>query len=437
MRIYTAILAFLICRATAGVYAEVLIKPDNPDINYYGRFDRTNVANAVRFDWPGSIIEAVFPGPLIGVELNDGGNSYFNVEIDGVVVDTLTPSSTSRRIIRTNLSTDTNHTIRLILRTNARICSFGGFYLANGKTLAPKPGRPLRKMEFTGDSWTAGNVIGSKTVDNRKDYNASLTFARLTSKAYHAEDMLIARGGCGLVRSNGGEATMPTRYLRTLCEGTATWDFSSWIPDVVIILLGINDFINGVSDANFRTAYTNFVKTVRGYYDSVPVILAGLTDNVSGHNILNNVKTVAQSFTNVYTFSSPVTYAGAKSVWYHPNQEQHHQIADALIPVIKQATGWDTMPPVETSRPHLRENVSRLLYSGTWTIKTATDAVSFPAEIVNGKAEITIHNCRGQLVQHVITTRRKVSLKKDYGLPDGMYVITGSTIRGQFKPYSP
>lgn len=81
------------------------MKPDNSSINYYGRLDRSDAATALRFNKPGSSIEAAFSGLVIGVELNDGGGSYFNVEIDGVVVDMLNPSTTTKRTIRTDLST--------------------------------------------------------------------------------------------------------------------------------------------------------------------------------------------------------------------------------------------------------------------------------------------------------------------------------------------
>ena len=77
-----AIIVCLVSWATDHVYAEVLIKPDDPNINYYGRYNFSNSPNAVKFNWPGSIIETCFPGPSIGVEMNDGDTNYFNIEID-------------------------------------------------------------------------------------------------------------------------------------------------------------------------------------------------------------------------------------------------------------------------------------------------------------------------------------------------------------------
>jgi hypothetical protein len=190
MKRFTALMAAYAVFLTTGIAcAEVLIRPNDANINYYGRFDFSRSADSVAFDWPGAIIEAVFPGPSIGVELKDNG-SYFDVEIDGVKRDSLPPSAVTHRTISTTL-TPADHTIRIALRTNGYRCSFRGFYIADGKVLAAKPAQPVRKMEFIGDSWTAGDVVlqpaGGSTA-YLWSFEATLTYARLTSRAFHAQD---------------------------------------------------------------------------------------------------------------------------------------------------------------------------------------------------------------------------------------------------------
>jgi lysophospholipase L1-like esterase len=400
-RFITLCIVYAIFGSTGIVCAEVLIKPNDTNINYYGRFDFSTSSTTVKFNWPGTIIEASFPGPSIGVELTDGG-AYFNVEIDGVLVDSLKPATTNRRTIRTNLSTTANHTIRITLRTNGPNCSFGGFYLADGKALAAKPSQPFRKIEFIGDSWTAGDVIGSTTSNGLQYFNAALTYARVTSRAFHAQDKLIARGGCGMVKSNGGAATMPTRYSKILCDGTTNWDFTSWIPELVVIFFGINDFNNGVADADFKTAYTGFINTIRGHYANVPIILIGLTDNINGHNILTDVQAVAQSFIKVFTFSSPVTLANAKALWQHPNQAQHHQIADALIPVVKQATGWDT---VQSGNVTLPRKESRRVFSDIRESREG-ETIMVTSPLASAQGEGDIFDVVGHRIRHFAFDRQ-------------------------------
>ncbi len=417
---------FLVLTATGTICAEVLIKPNDANINYYGRFDLSNSSSVVKFNWPGSIIEASFPGPSIGVELNDGGGSYFNVEIDGVLLDSLAPTTNTHRSIKTDLSTTVNHTIRITLRSNGwQTCSFGGFYLQDGKKLSDKPVKPSRKIEFIGDSWTAGNVmLQTSGADNQKYYNAARSYARLTSQAFHAQDMLVARGGCGLVKSNGSDANMPTRYPKTLCDGTTTWDFTSWIPDLVVIFLGINDFNNGVTDAYFKTAYTSFITTVRSHYQNVPIILIGLAGNV-----LTDVQSVAQSFSKVYTYSSPVTLANAKALWMHPDVAQHRQIADGLIPVVKQATGWDTVPPVSVEPVTTKQITQHITETNTSIIKTPLGNIVFDPMFSGMLKEVSIYNCSGRLVGKCFTLAQNVMVTKEFGIPPGVYIVKKSILK--------
>jgi lysophospholipase L1-like esterase len=418
------VIAYSVFLSAGIACAEVLIKPNDANINYYGRFDFSNSAATVPFNWPGAIIEACFPGPSIGVELNDGNGGYFNVEIDGVLVDSLSPTTTTHRTIKTNLST-ANHTIRITLRTNATNCAFGGFYLADGKALATRPPQPTRKIEFIGDSWTAGNVMGQTSgADNLKYYNASLTYARLTSLAYHAQDKLVARGGCGLVTSNGGAANMPARYPKILCDGTSNWDFASWIPGLVVVFLGINDFNNGVTDANFRTAYISFINTIRGHYPDVPIILIGLAGNV-----LTDVKTVAQSFANVRTFSSPVTLANARALWAHPDAAQNRQIADSLIPVVKLATGWDTAAPVGIRVPDPKQEVRYAAGANPGLMKTSQDRIVFRSKLSGVDKEIIVYDCSGRPLRKLVTGKQTLFLSRDLGLPPGVYLIKTTALR--------
>ncbi len=407
---------FLTLGIAAAIHAEVLIKPNDPNINYYGRFDFSNSATTVPFNWPGSVIEAGFPGPSIGVELNDGNGSYFNVEIDGALVDSLLPTTTTHRTIRTNLSAG-NHTIRITLRSNGLNCSFSGFYLANGMSLVAPPAKPLHKIEFIGDSWTAGDVIGQTTgTPNLKYFNASLTYARRSTIAFHAQDILVARGGAGLIKSQGNAATMPTRYPKTLCDGTANWDFNSWTPDLAVIFLGINDYtIGGVTDTNFRATYRTFINTVRGHYPNVPLILVGLAGST-----LTNVQAVATSFTGTTVFSSPITLANAKALYQHPNQAQHQQIADSLVAVIKRVMGWDTAATVGIQASQTGHEART---HGDTFIKTSLDKIVFPADLTGVNKEIIAFDYSGRSIRKWVTEKQTVFLTGDMNLPAGLYFL--------------
>ena len=406
---------FLALGFAGAVSAEILIKPNDANINYYGRFDFSNSASTVPFNWPGAIIEARFSGPSIGVELTDGGG-YFNVEIDGVKQDSLAPTSTTHRTLKTNLSTDI-HTIRITLRANGVNCAFGGFYLADGNSLVAPPTKPTRKIEYIGDSWTAGDVIGqTSTPIDQKYFNAPLTYARRTTEAFHAQDIIAARGGVGLVKSQGGAAVISTRYPKTLCDGTTNWNFASWIPDLVVLSLGINDStIGGVTDTAFRAAYRALITTVRGNYPNVPLILMG----ISGTN-LRNVNVVATFFPGITMFSSPITLANAKALYSHPNKAQHQQIADSLVPVVMQVMGWDTAS-VTGIRAHVAGRNAR--DDGVAILKTSMDVLVFPPEFSGLAKELIVYDYSGRELRRFSTEKQTFLLSEDAKLSLGTYFI--------------
>jgi hypothetical protein len=333
-----ALLALLFCSSCPHV-GETLIPAGDPRINYYGRFDFSDAAGPA-FNWPGSTIEAGFTGTRIGVELDSGGDGggWFNVEIDGRTETVLGPSQTSRRLIRRDLAPGP-HLIRLVLRNEEIICRFKGFYVGRGDRLLARP-RPERKIEFIGDSWTAGFVTEAPADfqgDSQRVSNAGLSYARLTSAAFRAQDQIIARQGCGMARSLDGDPVMAVQYRRTLVDGTKAWNFDSWMPDLVVIFLGINDFRSGIIAASYREAYRGFLFSVRGFHPGVPIICIVLPGAMR-----SEVEAATRFVPGVYTLVIPVTQQTASAPGGHPSPAEQRKIADTLIPLVASVTNWKT-----------------------------------------------------------------------------------------------
>jgi hypothetical protein len=102
--------------------------------------------------------------------------------------------------------------------------------------------------------------------------------------------MVNAISGIGMVRNYNGDTSfknMPEYYQQTLLSNSSApaWNFSSWIPDVVIILLGTNDFSTSLHDGEqfadrddlktrFKTEYFNLISKIRVEYPDVKIICA-------------------------------------------------------------------------------------------------------------------------------------------------------------------
>merc|ERR1712107_722034 len=82
-----------------------------------------------------------------------------------------------------------------------------------------------------------------------------------------AECSTIGWSGMGLIRNCcGGETFMPDVWNRTVAtDGSLAWNFSSWVPDALVVNLGTNDWTDGATPA-FVTAYEELVQLASSVY---------------------------------------------------------------------------------------------------------------------------------------------------------------------------
>ncbi|MBD5475446.1 MAG: GDSL family lipase [Lachnospiraceae bacterium] len=120
-----------------------------------------------------------------------------------------------------------------------------------------RPVAPKRyKLEFIGDSITSGEgTYGAKEdTDWLAMYmSCSRDYARMVSDALDAEYRMVSQGGWGVLCGwdNDPRHNIPSRYEKIcgLAEGEMNerlgaakpYDFTSWVPDVIIVNLGTND----------------------------------------------------------------------------------------------------------------------------------------------------------------------------------------------------
>ncbi len=343
--LYTGVFVTALLLVPQNAAAEdILILPDDPNINYYGRFDFTN-PKAPRFNWSGSTIELKISGSTtVGIELIDGAG-YYDIEVDGKVQSTpvyANSYNSKKYTIVSALSTDA-HVIRIVKRNEPYwvITTFGGIYLSNGGKTMPLA-KPVRKMEFMGDSFTAGYFI-EDCADQQANTNTNKSWARLTSKAFNAQDIILAESGIGLVKSLGGKSSLPKKYPGTLDTSgsisTPMWNFSSWIPDVVSIFLGINDKNSGATDNEYTAAVHDFVKTIRGNYPSTPILFISYTGCMDGATkAAVTEETTSLGHKDIYFLECKQKINGCS---WHPTVTDAQQISDSVVEKIKQITGWD------------------------------------------------------------------------------------------------
>lgn len=327
------------------------------NVLYVGRFNTTDPVGP-RYAWSGSSIKANFSGTGISANLTSSGDNWFNVIIDGVVQTPPlhTPAGTNGLISLASGLASGNHSVVLFKRTEAQTgdIQFKGFTVTGGTLLAP-PTPAARRIEFIGDSITVG--YGNEGIDQYHTFttqneNAYLAYGPVTARALNADPFLIAWSGKGVIRNYGGDTAdvLPSLYLRiTPWDTTTLWNPSQWVPQVVVINLGTNDFGSGIPDKTaFVTGYTNFYNQIRSQYPNAHIYVAlgpllygdGL---ISARDYLTTVvnQRIAAGDTKVHFIEFPQQDGslGYGEDW-HPSVAQHAAMANQLITQIKADLGW-------------------------------------------------------------------------------------------------
>ncbi|UCC53313.1 MAG: hypothetical protein JSV68_04960 [Anaerolineaceae bacterium] len=333
------------------------ITADNQLIRYTGRIDSSDPSRPA-FDWPGITIEAAFEGTSLSVLLADGQNLY-NVYVDDQPSLLITRPGQERYVVAEGLA-DTQHSFRLTKRTETFYGTpqFLGFELDAGRDLLSLPPTNDRRIEFIGDSITAG--YGSEgnsptCVFSPATENVELTYAAQTAAEFGAQYTIIAVSGVGIVRNYNADGKMSAGTMLTYYEGTTTdtdtqsWDFTRWVPDAVVVNLGTNDFSTSPHPAGevFLQGYTELIVKVRNRYPQAHIFaIAGpiMVDPAEAtiRSVVTQMREILQDdrvhFVKIDN-NLELSAADYGCDW-HPNATGHRKIANQLIPVIAKTMGW-------------------------------------------------------------------------------------------------
>ncbi|MGE5496503.1 MAG: SGNH/GDSL hydrolase family protein [Syntrophothermus sp.] len=333
-------------------YSAEFIPANNPNIRFSGRWDMTDSLNP-RHSWPGTYITAVFSGTSLGVRMDDNVN-YYNIYIDGKLAMVFhgDKQGTADYPLAGKLA-DTLHTLRISKRNISfdKVFTFSGLILDDGKKLFAPEEKPVRKIEFIGDSYTAaeGNEAALQEIPWEEKFpvtNIDLGFAPVIARHYNAEYHTTCRSGIGMVCDWTGNfsVSLPKFFDRTLMETPERkWDFNRWHPDVVVIALGLNDY-SGLKDKDgsvskensekFRHEYREFLKIIRKVYPGVQiVVVAAYTDWIRENVIQIAYEEKKDGKADIH-YSQFDYFDGGYVANGHPTVETHAKMAEQIIKTI-------------------------------------------------------------------------------------------------------
>ena len=204
LKLLALCLLFFVVACTAK--QTLIVQYDNPEIEYWGRIDTTS-NNAAELYWSGTSIRLNFEGSGISAEFDEErGDNYYNIIVDNDNLFILRPDTVQKYYELASGLKEGKHTIEIFKRTefDRGWSRFYGFKIEGEAKILPKPAEKKRKIEFYGNSITAGYAVDDNSGADRSDSiftNNYLSYSTLTAKHFDAEYQCICKSGIGITIS--------------------------------------------------------------------------------------------------------------------------------------------------------------------------------------------------------------------------------------------
>ncbi|GAB2904943.1 SGNH/GDSL hydrolase family protein [Streptomyces mayteni] len=311
--------------AAAAQTAAAEAQPTDPNIRFTGRWDTSNSAAYTPY-WAGAYLTVGFTGTT--VRLTQRGTIDLYASIDGGPTVSYTGVSGVVNLTPQPLASG-NHTLvvsyRVVAGSYHGDAVFQGLTLDAGARTFAAP-RRARLIEFVGDSITVG------TTSSRNHLTA---YPWLIGEQLGADHTAIAQGGACLVAADCVGLEQQFTKLNPNAP-TPDWDFARYRADAVVINLGTNDVGHGVSGAQFQTAYTNLLRTVRQKYPNAWIFAVGTFRGRYPTETRAAVSTVTAGGDGRVSFVDTTGWLSSSDLSdsVHPNDQGHRTITGRLAPII-------------------------------------------------------------------------------------------------------
>ena len=360
MKKFTAILiitCFLFCGCTSsrksGASANELTAAQ---LNPFGRYGINKekelelISSAVHFgfsfDGKDCQLYASVPG--------ENNHNYFQYTLDGAYQKKIRVDGNSPVPVTLTAPEEGRHVIWIYKNTEAQTGPVNILKIV-GKNIRPLTVRNAPVIEFIGNSITCGAAADSSEIPcgagaYHDHHNAYYAYGPRVARALSVNFVMSCVSGIGAYRNwNSDGPAMPEVYEKSslTADGSDLWDFKKFVPKIVSIALGTNDFSKGdgkrprlpFDSTRFVSHYTDFVKLVKSKYPhAIIALLSSPMVNGDNRTILQNcLAAVKQNIENSYThdkavalfFFNPMHATGCSG---HPNVEEHAILANQLIP---------------------------------------------------------------------------------------------------------
>ena len=387
------------------------ISTNHTHLQYVGRYLDIPIPDyypEIRFDQPGFRIQLAVSGVseisilLRAIRLRDSGQphrfwTYVDNKLQREILDTsnYTDDTPRQVLVAQNMDKSSSHIVHIVKVTEydmtqpkrrLNCMQLAGILIDKGGRLMRLPSLPTRRIEFIGDSIMAGfsnlcedpvdvfapttAYTGSKVPQHspmlkKGDYGMNpwgykqesfaLSWPSLVCHSLHATCHTTAWSGFGMVRHCcEGDMNIPELFASTLGSDitSPTWNFSSWVPDAVVINLGTNDRLNmkkpGAIESKYMDVYFHFVLNISSWYGIATDIFLGCGP-MSGeycepvHKVIARLRSTNNAL-KVHFLDHRNLMELTSACMYHPSTVGDIALARTAIKVIGEAMKWIQSP---------------------------------------------------------------------------------------------
>ncbi len=352
---------------SCSLHESKFIKATDSSIFIQGRVAEVE-QYSLDFAYPGVSVTIKIKAKSVAAILKDidgSGQNYFNVIVDGEVVKTIiVTKEKASYLLVDDLDETTFHTIQLFKRTESfvGISRFYGFDLKGFKEIT-NPEKPIKKLLVIGDSFSCGygNGVEMSAENNpgvgfhAKNENNYMAYGAIASRQLNYQYQCIAYSGKGLYRNFDltKTGTLPDIFPLIFPDkpNGQKWEMTKYIPDVVVVKLGTNDFfgetripIQVVDSSTYVSTYLNFLSQLEETFPKAQFIcvVGGMMSDSwpAGQDNLSKIRsyvhrvveeTNSRSKTDKFHFLEFPHHQEVYGEDWHPTISWHMKYADLLV----------------------------------------------------------------------------------------------------------
>ena len=336
--------------ARAAEAAPQLIRASSASsqLRFFGR--TLPAGDGIAFDWSGSGFEfdAECEGKVLASITGTPGwqkVGFLQATVDGIARERVAVEPGTHDYILADALPKGRHRIKVCKLNEAQYSKMALESLSlTGKLLAA-PAPPALKMEFIGDSITcAEGALGKMpAIPQGESQDAARSYAALTARSLGADAQIIAASSWGLFRGRippEDKSVIPAIYelASKFRNPSATWDFSRFQPDIVVVNLGTNDFSarkkSAFTDDDYQTAVARFHAVLRAKYPAAQILwVTGMMMPDADVPTLAAVEKIRASDAKTYFAKLPQNNGGGNG---HPDLDGHQKAATVLTAKIRE-----------------------------------------------------------------------------------------------------